>query len=133
MKIIRFQMIAFFIGLLILTSCDITDDAETCIVTVYAPATEVTGPETATVGEEVNFVVKFKIENSCGAYIGFAESNSWPKQIAPMVRYDGCDCNEIITTVTKNYKFKATVAGEYVLRFLTTNNQYITKTINVTL
>lgn len=125
-------MCAFAIGLFTIASCDITDDTRTCITTVYAPATEVTGPATATVNQEVDFIVKFKIENSCGAYLGFSQSNGWPKQVAPTVRYNGCECNDAITNLTKNYRFKATTAGEYVLKFLTTNNQYITKTINVT-
>lgn len=132
MKIIKLHICAFFIGLLALTSCDITDDTQTCIATIYAPATEVTGPATATINQEVDFAVKFKIENSCGSFLGFAESTATPKQIAATVRYDGCDCNEVVTNVTKNYKFKATVAGEYTLKFLTANSQYITKTITVT-
>ncbi len=131
MKIIKLHICAFFIGLLALTSCDISDDARTCISTIYAPAIEVTGPTTATVNQEVDFVVKFKIENSCGSFLGFAESNGWPRQVAATVRYNGCDCNEVATTVTRNYKFKSTVAGEYVLKFLTANSQYITKTITV--
>lgn len=124
-----------FLGLLLvisgITACSVDDGDEYCFYQQNTSTTTVTGPETALVNEEITFDVSFKIANDCGSFSGFNQSEGYPKQVVAVVGYNGCNCNEQVTTVTKEYNFTAATPGEYELRFLTTDF-YISKFITVT-
>ena len=133
MKFLKFKLFAFVVALAALGSCDIgSDEDQVCSASVYAPATDVTGPETAIVNQEVSYSVKFNITNTCGSFINFAASSGFPKQIAPVVNYEGCECSNLTSTQVKNYVYTPTQVGTYEFKFLTGTNLYITKTLVVT-
>jgi len=136
MKNIKFQFIALIIilgGITAACSLDSDTDNNTCYSSGYAFTTAVTGPDSTKVNVPITINASFKLENSCGSFTRFLESNSYPKNVAPFVEYNGCNCTTTVTTVTKPYTFTAPTAGTYELKFqkdaLPT---YITKTIVVT-
>jgi hypothetical protein len=134
MKFLKFKLFAFILALTTVVGCELGDDdgEQVCFSQVYAPATEVTGPETATINQEVTYFVKFNVTNSCGTFYNFAVSTGFPKQVAAVVNYDGCSCTAQTTSVTKSYKYTPTQAGSYLFQFYAGNNIYIEKTLTVT-
>lgn len=111
-------------------STDTSDDY--CFQQALTGVDEVTGPETTTVNEPIELQVSFKINNGCGEFYRFQESNGFPKQIVAVVNYVGCVCTEMVEEATEPYTFQASQAGEYVLKFAKPDNTFITKTITVT-
>ncbi len=131
MNLLKLKFLLLLLITALVTSCDVSDDTQTCISTVYAPATEVTGPATATVNQDVTYVVKYKIENSCGAFLNFAKNETLPLQIAVVARYSGCNCNEVARIETRNYIYKPATAGEHTIKFFSGNGLFISKTLTV--
>lgn len=129
MKLFRnFLMLFVFIAV---ASC-IPDDERTCQYSEYARTTSVTGPETIIVNQEATFNVTFRVENSCGSFLNFAVSEGFPKQVAAIAYYEGCDCGQSASTLTREYKFTPTQTGEFEFRFYTGTTTFITKTLTVT-
>jgi hypothetical protein len=96
-------------------------------------AASVTGPDTTVINVPITFDVKVKVANSCGTFNRFEESAAFPKTIIALVDYVGCQCDQVASTTTQPYVFKATAAGTYVLNFATEDkNAPITKTVTVT-
>ncbi|KOS05491.1 hypothetical protein AM493_05180 [Flavobacterium akiainvivens] len=134
MKTLITKLLFFAGAVFILQGCSINNDDNYCFNRAYMAATAVVGPATTQVNVEVEFMVTFPIVNSCGVFYDFAELNTtFPRRVAAAVDYTGCNCNETTTSVTKPYKFKASVPGTYILHFLTQNDgSPIIKTIEVT-
>jgi hypothetical protein len=131
----KLKFLALLAGFVFLTGCSLNDDENNyCYDRYYMAATAVTGPETTTVNTPVVFNVTFSIAKSCGVFFNFVETNTgFPKNIAAAVDYTGCNCDQVSTTVTKPYTFKATTAGTYTLHFLTEDEDApIVKTVVVT-
>ena len=134
MKLIKLKLFILAFVATTVVSCDLGgDDENICSSTLYAPATQVTGPSTATVNEQVTYAVSFNIANSCGAFSSFTSSTGFPKQVAAVVNYNGCSCTPQNTTVTKNFQYTPTQAGTYEFKFVSGTNTFITKTLTVTL
>lgn len=134
MKTLKFKFLALLVAVTTITACSLGDDSEQyCFFQAYAPATTVTGPDTTTVNVPITLNVSFSISNSCGVFNRFGESVSFPKTIAAVIDYTGCECTAVTGTTTKPYVFTSATAGTYVLNFTTAvNNTPITKTITVT-
>jgi len=131
---LKFLAVLAALGFLAGCSLDGDNDNNNCYTRAYMAATAVTGPDSTTVNTPVNFNVSFKVVNSCGTFVGFQQFNTtFPRQIGATVDYTGCNCTETNTILTKPYEFKPTVAGSYILHFLTEDPNFpIVKTIVVT-
>ena len=118
----------------ITAACSLDNNNEnTCYSSGYAFTTSVAGPDSTVVNKPITINFSFKLDNSCGSFNRVAETNSFPKDIYPIVEYSGCNCSTATTTLTKPYVFTAATAGSYVLRFQKdATPAYITKTIVVT-
>lgn len=120
------------LGAATFTSClgdDVTSDS--CTYSIQNPVTEVTGPSTGTVGQQLTFSVKFNRTNSCYVSSEFIEMDTNPKTVTVLSGFAGCACTPSTDVLTKEHKFTPTAAGEYQLRFQG-NNTFITKTVTVT-
>jgi len=131
-SLIKIFVIAL-LGAATFVSC-LSDDvtSESCNYSIQNPVIEVTGPETATVGQQVTFNIKFNSGNGCYTSSEFSETGTNPKTITVNSTYIGCVCTEATQVITKEYKFTPTASGEYQFKFLGNNNTFITKTITVT-
>lgn len=127
-------VLSFVLGTL--ASCDIGDSVNTssCPTVIGISATAVTGPTEAQVNEEISLPVSFKIASACGDFNRFyVDPNGLPSErtITVNATYDACDCDNVYTTETEPYKFKAATAGTYTLKFKTTNTTFVTHVVTV--
>ena len=130
MKYLKFKLFAFVLAVGTFSSCGV-DDGE-CSASAYEEILGVSGPVTALVDEEIVFEVDFKLPNTCAIFNDFVENNTFPREIAVDVKYEGCTCNAQNVTTTEEYIFSGDEAGEYELRFKTGPDTYITKLVTVT-
>ena len=111
------------------------EDEEPRVCTELKPeeVISVDAPETAMVNEPVQVEVQFEVMNSCGEFNGFVESGTETERvIAVQAIYDGCNCNQVIETITETYQFIPVEAGEYELRFASGETEFITAKLTVT-
>ena len=121
-----------------ISSCDLSSDSEsTCLFYEGAAAVAVTGPETATVNQEITLTVSYTSRKDCGTFQNFYEvadvNNVNSLTITVNTRVESCNCSTATVTKTEPYKFKALSAGTYILKFKKSNEptDVITKTIVV--
>ena len=131
MKTLKIRFIAFLISIGAIAACSIDEGDNECTYSQQGEFTLVTGLDTALVNEEITLNVSVKMLRECGTFDKFNESNGYPKEVYPVVFYSDCNCKVKNTFVTVPYKFTATVAGQYQLKFYTATDP-IVKTITVT-
>lgn len=116
-----------------ISACSLSNDEPYCFVRTGTPIVGVSGATTTTINTPITFNVGIKISNSCGAFNSFSETSGFPKEITAIVDYNGCDCDQTESNISKDYSFTATAAGTYELRFQTDDTEApIVKTITVT-
>lgn len=117
-----------------LVSCSNDDDDVECISVETENVTNVNAPETGEVGETINVEVQFNVSNSCGDFNRFiASGTDKAKTIVVEAVYEGCNCNEVIETITTTYQFEPQEPGEYELNFQSTDEPgFITVTVTIT-
>lgn len=94
--------------------------------------TEVTGAETGIVNQEVILTITYVVGGDCSELSKVIETASGnTKKIEIEVKYDKTKYCTQPTTQTFDYKFKATAAGTYLLRFKKSATEFITHTIVV--
>jgi len=124
--------ILFFSSLFLITSCPREKKNDNCVKYETATIAEVTAPEVGTVNQPIGISIKFNINNGCGKFYELKETGKGNKrQIAVIVKYEGCICTQIAGIETVKYTFTPTSAGTYKLKFITNNNTFITKTIQI--
>jgi hypothetical protein len=102
------------------------------VVTKRALVSAVTGATTATVNQEITLEVTYSVENSCGVFNKFIETTAEnTKTIEVETKYEGKDCGTTAATKKTSYKFKAAVAGTYILKFKKSATEFVTQTITV--
>lgn len=115
------------------TSCSNDDDNNSGTPTSKtAFVTAVTGPTTGTVNTELSLNVAFTADNACGVFDKVIETTAAnTKTIEVKAKYTGTNCGTTPTSKTTVYKFSATTAGTYVLKFKKTATDFVTQTIVV--
>lgn len=132
MKKIKLQML----GLVLFVAAGFTacsnDDEPQKVITKKSFVTEVTGPTTGTVNQELTLEVSYAVDNSCGIFNKFVETASEnTKTIEVESKLEGIGCDATPTIKKTPYKFKATAEGTYILKFKKTETEFITQTIVV--
>ncbi len=115
-----------------LVGCSKKNDTDKCISIVSAPVTKIDGATTATLNQEIILTVSISCNNGCGQFKNYTEvvaNNTSTIQVNTI--YEGCICTQDLPTRQFQYNFKKSQAGTYSLRFLQTNNIYLTHTIIV--
>jgi hypothetical protein len=113
-----------------LASCS-SDDAPT-IVTKKTFVTEVTGPTTAKLNEEIALEVTYAVENNCGVFNKFVETSAEnTKTIEVETKVEGTTCDSTPATKKTTYKFKAATEGTFILNFKKSETEFVTQTIIV--
>ncbi|MCV9929162.1 hypothetical protein OIU83_15965 [Flavobacterium sp. LS1R49] len=131
MKKIKLQSVLFVLFLVTaLSSCSSDSDKTTtpALIAKSAFVTEVTGPATGKVNEELSYNVMFMVENGCGEFNKFTEIQI-NKEIGVQVeaKYSSATCED-----TKP-QFKRTIhkaiysnKGTYYMRFAKSETEFIT-------
>lgn len=120
------------IVLLSLMSCDREMPGGDCLSYTTAQVTEVVGPNSVLVNQEIDLMVFYYLANGCGRIESLDETTSGKTtSISLKASYRGCVCATVILDGQISYKFKASQTGVYYLRFLQPNQTYLTDTIIV--
>lgn len=82
-------------------------------------------------GEPIVFQTNILINNTCGSFGHFEESNGYPKIVSALVDYRGCECVTQSSTVTEEYTVTINEPGSYLFKFPSANG-YWEKTVEVT-
>lgn len=117
---------------ILLTSCDIGDNDDVCIFRQGAFVTAIDTPLTAMVNQQVTVEVSFPVINGCGVFNKFIETTDGNTiTIAVEALYDGCVCTADVPTRVTTYSFTPTTAGNFELKFRSSNNNFIVANIMV--
>jgi hypothetical protein len=111
---------------LAIISCSKEHD-NTCIENRIAYVTSINSPSTGSVNENINIEVSFGVNNGCGNFGKFIETqNGNTKTIEVEARYEGCVCTLDAPTRKTNYVFKTQTSGNYILKFKSSSTEFIT-------
>jgi hypothetical protein len=116
-----------------LVSCSNDDDKVTAPgeSTKNALVTEIKGPETGKVNEELSYDVTFIVDNACGEFNKFTEvtlgtEKGWQVE----VKYPGGVCTQQVPDPKKTvYKFKSATAGTFEIKFRKSETEFITQKV----
>ena len=130
MKTVKLKMVAFVLFMAAgFIACDKDDDVPS-IITKKSLVTNVTGATTGNVNQEIALEVTFGVDNKCGAFNKLLkETTDKTTTIEVEAKYVGSNCGTTASTKKITYKFKATSAGTYIIKFKKSNTEYITHTI----
>ena len=131
MKFSTFLSICLVLWVSLGCSDEDTDDDE-CISTGVAYVTTVESPSEGEVNETVDIEIEFPVYNGCGGFGQFLETKSENSiTIEVEARYEGCVCTTDIPLITVNYEFITDKAGQYELKFSSSETEFITAIVNI--
>lgn len=109
-----------------------SEPSDNCITYQQSPVAEVTGPKTGSINKDINFTVSFGCSSGCAKYGTCSQTvDGNTRTIMVITRYEGCICTMIAPILQTTYTFKTAQAGTYFLKFLQSNNYYLTDTLVV--
>ncbi len=113
-------------------SCSRKHHSDTCISYNQAPVSNIEGPKSGSVNQEIDITVSFDCMNGCGQFGRFEQSSKDnATEIKVIAKYEGCVCSDNVPTLQSIYKFKAKKPRIYLLKFFQEDNVYLTDTIVV--
>lgn len=126
------NLICFLFSIILLTGCSKKQEEDKCLSFAKAPVTKIEGATTTSVNQEVDLTVSFGCFNGCGQFGNVEETISGnTTTITVNAKYAGCICTQDAPTRKTSFKFKKAQVGTYELKFLQTENTYLTHTIIV--
>ena len=97
-----------------------------------SPVETIQAPTTASIGQEVEVEVHFRVFNGCGQFGKFnQEVTGTTRTIGVQAVYKGEICTQDIPLRTTTYRFTPKEKGEHILRFHAENDQYKVARIQV--
>ncbi|MGZ5255503.1 MAG: hypothetical protein ACXWV4_13750 [Flavitalea sp.] len=126
-------IIGCFIILLSSAGCNKLNLLRDCVGYTTAQVTEVKGPNTTTINQEMDLTIFYFLSNGCGRFENLEATSSESEIIIKLkAKYEGCICTAALVEGQTIYKFKARQKGVHYLKFLQPNKTYLTYTITVT-
>ncbi|MEG0848879.1 hypothetical protein ACHRVK_10260 [Flavobacterium plurextorum] len=113
-------------------SCSNDDDKATAPEkTKAAFATEIKGPETGKVNEELSYDVTYLIDNACGEFVKISETTIGEvKGLQIDVKYPTGVCTLQVPEPKKTvYKFKSTAKGTFEIKFKKSETEFLTQKV----
>ena len=122
-----------------LSSCNKDDETKEkkieenqCIYSETAYVISANSLDTGSVSQSINIEVNFGVNNGCGHFGRFIETQSGnTRTIEVEAKYDGCICTLDAPIRTVNYGFIPTQTGNYELKFKSSPTEFITIYITV--
>lgn len=117
----------------LLISC--TNDQDDTIENEHhrlSPVESVEAPTTASLGQEIEVEVHFRVFNGCGQFDHFTQEIAGTTRIIKVQAvYRGNICTQDVPLRTATYKFTPKEKGEHILRFYAAEDQYEVARIEV--
>jgi len=112
----------------VLVSCSNDDHAVTPAKTKVALVTEVKGPATGKVNEELSYDVTFIVDNACGEFDKISEVTIGSvKGLQVEAKYPSEVCTQQVPDPKKTvYKFKSATKGAFEIKFKKSETEFIT-------
>ena len=131
MKSFRLKSVLVVLFLAIgLASCSNDNDAPSIpeSITKVALVTEVKGPATGKVNEELSYDVTFLVANACGEFSKISEVTiGGVKGLQVEAKYPTGVCTQQVPEPKKTvYKFKSAVKGTFEIKFKKSETEFIT-------
>ncbi|GAA6765234.1 hypothetical protein [Flavobacterium johnsoniae] len=130
MKKIKLQSIAVVLMLVtFLSSCSSDNNTPDTSDVIFKSsfATDVNGPTTGKVNQELTYVISFEVENSCGEFQRFTDVE-FKKEPGFQIeaKYPKAGCESSTPTIKRTtYKITPTLKGTYYLRIAKSDSEYI--------
>lgn len=129
----KISLVAFVAVLF--ASCDIgSTNTASCRTLIGVSTVSVTGPTETTIDTPILLEVTYKGKKNCGGFDSFFKNVSIDPSIDIItvnVSYDPCACDEKVTNEKANYTFKKAQAGEYVIKFKSTDETFVEHNVTV--
>lgn len=125
--VVLFLSIAF-------VSCSSDDDKEepvTPVQTKTAFVTEIKGPATGKVNDELSYEVTFVVDNACGEFSKISETTiGTVKGLQIEAKYPSEVCTQQVPDPKKTvYKFKAATKGTFEIKFKKSEKEFLTQKV----
>ncbi|TDP03392.1 hypothetical protein [Flavobacterium sp. 245] len=131
----RFRLKSVLVVLFLSTaliSCSNDDDkAESTVKTKTAFVTEIKGPATGKVNDELSYDVTFTVDNACGEFDKITETTiGEAKGLQVIAKYPSEVCTQQVPDPKKTvYKFKATAKGTIEIKFRKSETEFLTQKV----
>lgn len=113
---------------LVFSSCNDND----CYRIERGEITNVSGPTSGVVGEDMVFTISFYAYNGCGSFHSIKSNRVGSSvYVEANVKYRGCICPEVLVEFQKDFVLRPTEQGVYTLVFQNNVQEQITLTITV--
>ncbi|OIV41038.1 hypothetical protein [Flavobacterium johnsoniae] len=124
--VVLFLAIAF-------VSCSSDDDKEleTPVTTKTAFVTEVKGPATGKVNEELSYDVTYIVDNACAEFVKISDAAiGSEKGLQVEVKYPTGVCTQQVPDPKKTvYKFKSAAKGTFEIKFKKSEKEFLTQKV----
>ncbi|KAF2518021.1 hypothetical protein [Flavobacterium foetidum] len=123
--VVLFLSIAF-------VSCSNDDDEKTPVVTTKAAfVTEIKGPTTGKVNDELSYDVTYVVDNACAEFDKISEVTIGDvKGLQVIAKYPSEVCTQQVPDPKKTvYKFKATAKGTFEIKFKKSETEFLTQKV----
>lgn len=122
-------LVVLFLSLAVVSCNNDDDEAETPIpVAKAAFVTEVKGPATGKVNDELSYEVTFVVDNACGEFDKISEVTlGTVKGLQVEAKYPSAVCTQQVPAPKKTtYKFKSAAKGTFDIKFRKSETEFIT-------
>ncbi|QSW89461.1 hypothetical protein J0383_01295 [Flavobacterium endoglycinae] len=124
-------LVVLFLSISIV-SCSNDDDEKPVVPNVKAAlVTEIKGPATGKVNDELSYEVTFVVDNACGEFDKISEVTIGAvKGLQVIAKYPSEVCIQQVPDPKKTvYKFKATAKGTYDIKFKKSETEFLTQKV----
>ncbi|WP_276380407.1 hypothetical protein [Flavobacterium sp. H4147] len=124
-------LVVLFLSISIV-SCSNDDDEKPVVPNVKAAlVTEIKGPATGKVNDELSYEVTFVVDNACGEFDKISEVTIGAvKGLQVIAKYPSEVCTQQVPDPKKTvYKFKATAKGTYDIKFKKSETEFLTQKV----
>lgn len=131
MKSLILKFIVFLFAISIQISC-VDDVTNECYFESQSYAIGVSGPETATVNQEISFEVTYLPIAGCTSFLKYNETTADNIHYINITsKSEECFCETDPVAATAIYTATLTAPGEYTFRFKSSSNESIIKNVTV--
>lgn len=124
-------LVVLFLSMTFVSCNNDDDDKIPGPITKSAFVTQITGPETGQVNEELSFDVTFLADNTCGQFDRISEVMiNKVKGLQIEVRYPSEVCTQQVPSPKKTiYKFQSSVKGTFEIKFRKSETEFLTQKV----
>jgi hypothetical protein len=128
---IKSVLVVLFLSTVLFSCSNDDDKAPVKETTKNAFASEVKGPATGKINDELSYEVTFTADNACGVFNQFTEATiGTEKGLQVEVKYPSEVCTFQVPTPQKAvYKFKSAVKGTFDIKFKKSETEFITQKV----